>query len=65
MFSTYYTENNRFELIQVFSAILTDKDPFFSDIDDIEIDKYFSELCIGLLFCDAYKSGKKKHQLKT
>ena len=44
---------------RIFPAILTDRDPSFSDIAGIEIDLSTGELRTRLYFCDAFKSNQK------
>ena len=48
---------DKFKLL--FPAILTDRDPCFSDIDGIETDRNHMEPRTLLFFCDAYKSNQK------
>ena len=48
---------DKFKLL--FPAILTDRDPRFSDIDGIETDRNHMEPRTLLFFCDAYKSNQK------
>ena len=48
---------DKFKLL--FPAILTDRDPCFSDIDGIETDQCYAEPRTRLFFCDAYKSNQK------
>ena len=43
----------------LFPAILTDRDPSFSDISGIEIDHSTGELRTRIFFCDAFKSNQK------
>lgn len=43
----------------IFPAILTDRDPAFSNIEGIECNSSTGELRIRLFFCDAFKSNQK------
>ena len=44
---------------KVFPAILTDRDPSFSDMISIECNSNTGELRTRLFFCDAFKSNQK------
>ena len=44
---------------KVFPAILTDRDPSFSNMEGIEFDNNTGEIRTKLFFCDAFKSNQK------
>lgn len=44
---------------RLFPVILTDRDPCFSDFNNIECDPYTGEIRSKVFFCDAFKSNQK------